>query len=137
MPTTTEVHARDRNTIIASVVAGKTYRILAKGQWVDWHIKTDARGFPSPFYLKPFEHRRRLSTANWFALVGFISPVPLTDRGELNPAGSELLDLSTYVDGVHTWNCPESGSLHVFANDLPNAYRNNKGFISVSIHEDN
>lgn len=133
MPSATKVHARDRNTCIAVVEAGRVYRLLANGDWVDWFIRTDARGFRSPFYLKPFERRRRLPSANWFALVGFIAPGPLADRAALNRSGQGLLDLSAYVDGVQPWTCPESGTLHVFANDVASAYWNNKGTISLSV----
>ena len=136
MPTAIEVHARNRNTFISAVEAGHKYRIVAEGQWQDWRIKSDARGFPSPFYLKPFERLRRLPSAHWFALVGFVTSEPLTDRNELNPHSSALLDLSAYLDGAQRWACLQSGSLHVFANDVSNAYRNNKGFVLISICEE-
>lgn len=133
MPLPTQVHASDKNTYVGEVQAGLTYRIVAEGHWVDWFIKTDARGFRSPFYLLPFERRRRLPSANWFALVGFVARSPMSVRSELNLAEQELLDLSGYANDTRLWTCSRSGSLHVFANDLATAYWNNRGSISISV----
>ena len=127
-----EVFARDKNTFMAEVIAGQSYRVSAEGCWIDWRIRTDARGFQSPFYLKPFERFRRLPEANWFALVGFIAPKPLASRDQISPPDFALFDMSPYVDGASRWTCPNSGCLHVFANDVSTAYRNNKGSISLS-----
>lgn len=128
-----EVKAKDRNTFVIDVSAGRHYRILAEGEWVDWWISTTARGFASPPLMRLAESRRRYREANWFALIAFIAPKPMLSRSDMEPHGTKLLDLSQYIDGSMQWMAPCSGSLHVFPNDVPNAYWNNKGSITLTL----
>ncbi len=127
-----KVHAKDRNTFVARVAAGSRYHLLAEGQWVDWWIRTTANGFSTPL-LRLMERHRRHPSANWFALIGFIASAPLPSRVDLEPLGVDLLDLSAYLDARKDWIAPSTGSMHVFPNDLPGAYWNNKGSITLTV----
>ena len=128
-----EVHARHRNTPVAHVVYGHRYRLTATGEWWDLWNDAGACGYNSVWYMKRFEHRRRLPEADWFALAGFIAPAALEHRRETEPLGTPCFDLSPYVSGRPDWVAPATGVLHVFANDLTCLYWNNWGHIALQV----
>lgn len=118
MTTTVTIRADQHwNNTGVQLDAGIEYELLARGEWTDWLIRTDADGF-SRWYLRPFERRRRAPDQPWFKLMGAVGE----DPARLFPIGR---------------GCrirPEvSGILHCFANDVPSAYGNNKGTLELEI----
>src|SRR5882672_8639966 len=72
---TQEIKARPFwNETGIQLISGETYLITAEGQWVDFYIRHDPNGDPSPNeYLRSFESKRRLPKENWFALAGALN----------------------------------------------------------------
>lgn len=99
------------------VQPGQTLGFLASGIWTDWVIQTGPDGFRKP-WLKPFERRRRVPDANWFALCGALD---------------EDLATAFIIGSALTRTFQTGGRLSVFANDVPSAYWNNKGAITLDI----
>ena len=100
---------------------GVTYRFTAQGQWIDWYIPhgPDGDGSGSHFLLRLFERWRRRPKDNWFALIGAIGE----DESTTFLIGSSL----------PRFKAPRSGELTCFANDVPWAYGNNKGSVSLTV----
>lgn len=131
LPGAVTVDSRSHYTAVATVTAGRVYRLSAQGRWVDWFICTDAGGFASWPLMASSEGRRRLPEAKWFALVGLITAdgqAPAHDAAGRTP----LFSLTPYLDGS-PWTAPADGTLQVFANDLPDRYGNNRGAIRVAL----
>ena len=101
----------------------KCYRFIATGTWIDWYIATDAKGYESNF-LKPLEKFRRYPQAKWFSLIGAI------DKDK-----STLFDIGHLIENNETYIATANGTLYCFANDVPIAYWNNKGFITLKVEE--
>lgn len=101
----------------------KRYKFSATGQWIDWYITTDAKGFEK-IWLKPFEPLRRFPNAKWFSLIGAI------DRDR-----STQFDIGLLVDNQKTYIATKNGILYCFANDVSLAYSNNKGSIDLKVEE--
>jgi hypothetical protein len=126
------VTSEDRYTTVGRVEAGTPYMLTARGMWRDWMVCTDASGFESIGIMKPFERKRRLPTARWFALVGVItetSAMPANDQ--LSLVG--VIDLTQYLGTSKAWVPTVGGTLHVFAKDMPSMYGNNDGFIRLQV----
>lgn len=107
------------NDVDIDVNVGERYEFEARGEWIDWYIPCHADGFTSKFLLaKLLERCRRVSEANWFALIGCLDRD--LKRHVVIGSGSE-----------HTFD--HSGHLYAFANDVPGFYWNNKGAIDLDI----
>ncbi|MBI2185720.1 MAG: hypothetical protein HYU37_01205 [Acidobacteria bacterium] len=108
--------------------AGVVYDIRATGTWLDASIRTGPAGYAStdvsplkvPFF-KLAESRRRVPTANWFALIGALDEDESTQFviGPGTPA--------------HGFTPPRDGELTCFANDLRSKYDNNSGAIEITV----
>ncbi|MBD8527661.1 hypothetical protein [Pseudomarimonas arenosa] len=129
------VWAEDRFTEVATVEQGRRYRIAVWGGWTDWWINSTPRGFDSTFMLRAFERHRVLPNAKWFALGGLVAASD-EDLGALDELVAEqAFDLTPFLDPGRLWTAPTSGSLYLFANDVPWAYFNNRGAIEVRVEE--
>ena len=137
--------------------AGREYRFEASGQWRDREIPCGPAGADDgDFHLGEIGHliggvadwaesvykklsgeeradllgSKRVSHADWFALVGAIA-----DGGNPRVDGTHDL-LTTFVIGDGCENAPErSGYLYCFANDAWGLYGNNREFVTVTIRE--
>jgi hypothetical protein len=99
------------------VDTGETYILKAVGVWTDRKTSCGPAGYASPnILMRWFEWSRRVRGANWFALIGAV------DRASLFPIG----------DGT-TLETTRRGVLFCFANDTPGFYRNNSGFVTLTI----
>ena len=116
-----EVPSRDKRTSTNLLVApGEQYEVTATGTWCDTekHCCT-ADGFESSnWILRLSEGRRRVPSANWFALIAAVGDdddtgVAVGARGVYEPAAA--------------------GTLVFFANDVSIMYFNNLGSVSVSV----
>lgn len=127
----TLVNSSDKYTDVGHVEAGRKYSLKAVGAWADWLVCTDAQGFTSKGPMKLWERQRRHPNARWFALIGVVARA----RESLRPDErvlSEPIDLSKAItEGF--WIAPETGTLLVFANDVPGFYWNNRGSIRVAV----
>ena len=108
------------------VEAGAVYDIEADGAWNDASIPSGPDGYSSnqvAFFKVPFfrlaESRRRLPSANWFALIGAID----TDESTQFVIGGGKLG----------YRPQKSGELTCFANDLRSKYDNNSGEIRLTV----
>lgn len=55
------------------LVAGRSYRLSARGTWRDASIVTDAAGYASRnLFQRATERLRRVPDAPWFALIGAV-----------------------------------------------------------------
>lgn len=126
------VVAKAKYTAIGRVQAGKAYVVTARGEWRDWVICTDARGFDSTWVMRWGEARRRHPEARWFALVGVITATTTPPEDDQH-ALVKPIDLSPYLAPGVPWISPASGTLFVFANDMPSMYWNNHGEIRVQL----
>src|SRR5262249_28711954 len=128
--------AREHATRVCPVDAGLRYQLRAAGTWKDWFITTDALGYPSTLIQRPFERRRLVPDANWFALCGVLAP-PKADADEvLQVVRSQAFDLSTFIASCAAWTPAQSAILYVFPNDLYSAYWNNSGAIEVTVESE-
>jgi hypothetical protein len=99
--------------------AGRTYRMSALGEWVDWRIPCGPAGYPSPNPIMRLAERfRRAPVDPWFALIGAM------DRN----SSSQFLIGAEYV-----YRPTRSGQLTCFANDVPGFYWNNTGEVELTI----
>jgi len=124
-PLVAGIYARPKwNDTSVLVKQGETYRLSATGHWFDASIKAGPGGYKSPnWWFRLLEGLRRISRADWFALVVTIGqdlstaivPVPKADA---QPA---------------TLNVAQDGILHAFANDLSWFYGNNSGHVLLTI----
>ena len=101
--------------------AGISYRFAAEGVWIDWNINygPDGGGSGSNLLLIVSEKLRRRPNDNWFALIG----------------GFGEDESSTFLIGSSNsgFTAPRSGELTCFANDVPVAYFNNKGSVTLTV----
>lgn len=114
------------------VSAGCHYHLTALGSWRDWNITTDARGYPiaqAGWYSRPLlralDGRKRLPSANWFALV-------LAIEADASTAAAPFTSGVDPSVGVR-WVASRDGELYAFANDHRWAYGNNSGSIQLSL----
>ena len=137
--------------------AGREYRIVARGEWLDGdipcgpagaadgefhfgkigHLAGDVAEWTEGLYRRATGKKRadfigskRFAHADWFALIGAIA-----DGG--NPQVDGTHDrLTSFVIGD---GCPctpaRSGYLYCFANDAWGFYGNNRGFVTVTVRE--
>jgi len=128
-----QLAAADRYTEVGPVQEGTRYRISADGQWKDWFIPATVHGFDSNFVLRIFESFRVLPGAKWFVLGGVVALEGATVRQLDRHVGQFGMDVSPFLVGSQTWVAPATGSLYVFANDVPWAYFNNTEAINFQI----
>lgn len=111
-----------------ALVAGASYKLSVSEDdtWQDADIECGPAGWESeelPWYkegiVKAFEKRRRLESANWFALVGAL--------------GDEDDALFCVGDGIECYVAVKDSDLYHFANDMPSRYSNNQGSLTVTI----
>ena len=97
----------------------REYGFVANGQWIDWFMAYGPDGGTSGLnlFLRLFEPFRRRPKDNWFALIGAVGEDESTSFliGSSNPR----------------FKAAKSGELTCYANDVPWAYANNKGFNSA------
>lgn len=105
---------------------GERYAFRAEGSWIDLTIYTTARGYEtreapalSRWFLSLFEGSLRMPGQNWFALVGTVG------RSE-----STAFVIGERLDG---WMPTAAGELWCFANDVPWAYFNNHGEVTLTV----
>jgi hypothetical protein len=108
------------------VEPGEHYTIAAAGRWTDLTIDTDAEGFLTDAapkltqgLMRKHEKNRRMPAERWFCLVGCVG-----ERGTPFRIGAGL-----------DWPVPAgaSGILLCFANDVPYAYWNNRGALTLTV----
>ena len=104
------------------LVAGRTYRLSARGTWRDASIVSDAAGYGSRnLFQRLTEGLRRVPDAPWFALIGAIHRQPATQ----------------FVIGTDcVFTAPQDGELTCFANDLRGFYFNNDGTVTLAVEEE-
>ncbi len=119
-------------TAIGRVEAGTAYVLKSRGVWRDWFVCTDALGYESKPLMKKYERERRLPEARWFALIGAITETPAMPESD-QATLVNLIDLTPYLRTGKPWIASATGTLQVFANDLPSKYSNNKGVIRLQI----
>ncbi len=98
---------------------GNQYKLEVSGDqhWKDWHVEAGPDGFEK-WYMKMFEPLRRVSHANWFALIGALG------RSKEN----------CFVIGRSISLAPIlAGELVCFANDVRGFYFNNSGSIELKV----
>jgi len=101
------------------LVAEERYAMTAAGRWVDWFIPHGPEGDPSDsFYMKMFEHLRRMKNENWFELIGALN----SDIGTAFPIGSGC-----------DYTAQAGGELTCFANDVEGFYFNNYGQVMLTV----
>jgi|JI10StandDraft_1071094.scaffolds.fasta_scaffold03647_19 hypothetical protein len=108
--------------------AGKSYLLRASGDWFDADIKASPIGWDlnsieewkRPFF-REVESLRPLNTGDrWFSLIAKIGK-----DGNIFEIGNEH----------QTLELADDGSLYCTANDLPIAYWNNSGFLTLTVDE--
>jgi hypothetical protein len=93
--------------------------MTAAGDWVDWFIHHGPDGDPSDsFYMRAFEHLRRMPHENWFALIGALD----SNIGSAFRIGSRC-----------SYTANAAGELTCFANDVEGFYWNNYGEVSLTV----
>jgi hypothetical protein len=119
-PVIAEIKARPFwNETGIQLILGETYLITAEGQWVDFYIRHDPNGDPSPNeYMRSFESQRRLPQENWFVLAGALN----SDASTAFRIGSR-----------RTYTPAASGQLTCFANDVEGFYWNNWGHVTMTV----
>ena len=122
-----EIIAREFwNATNVEVQMGDEYEFHAEGEWCDLTIRATAGGYAtedapwySRWFLSLFEKRRRLPAENWFVLVGAI--------------GKQAESAFVIGAGRQSWKATAAGELMCFANDVPGAYGNNFGSVTLTI----
>ena len=122
-----DVLAREkRNGTGIEVAPGERYLFRSEGEWTDLWIRCGPDGYAtrdapllSRWFLALFEGRRRLSAENWFVLAGVVGD----DDAAAFRIGGRLDD----------WGPTVAGELLCFANDVPSAYFNNRGSITLTV----
>jgi hypothetical protein len=100
---------------------GVRYLMEAQGQWTDLFLKYGPEGGPSRFaYLRRFEHKRRIPSADWFALCGAV------DENE---------DSKFVIGAGREYTATATGELTCFANDVPGWFFliNNHGSVELKV----
>lgn len=98
------------------VRAGETYIFLAKGEWTDWYIVSEADGYEM-WHMNLFRSYKRSPENKWFALMGSIGKT----------------DTIFLIGRMMKKTFMKTGKLYLFANDVRGFYFNNKGSIIVTI----
>ena len=163
LPVTLDVFARDRwNDTGIYLESGKTYNLVAEGEWMDASIKCGPAGTRDGKFdpaeiaqiassiwggvetiwktvsgnrQVDFWWTKREEEFDWFGLVGLVAndvPPPRRDEDEK----IERLPHQVFGIGDGTTFAPEkSGYLYCFANDAWHAYDNNRGSVRLTISE--
>lgn len=152
---TVPVYARERwNATGLYLEAGKTYRLEAQGQWLDWKVKCGPDGPEEPHWQKIFygftspsnwlqgRYRRtegkestivfgalRDQTARPFTLMGAIA----NGAGVHNKTKKLLPHQHFAIRRKATVTPTKSGYLYCYANDVWSFYFNNKGSVSLTV----
>lgn len=131
------------------VKQGERYHIVASGVWTDKSYPASADGYDSPNpILRAAEKLRRVEDKPWFCLVACIHPDAALEVH--NPNAGNMLDgviqnlmhsigkfdeesQLTGVGADGTLDITKDGYLYFFANDVPWAYSNNSGYLTVGI----
>ena len=104
-----------RETLVGSVTVGETWSFSASGQWTNGFIRCGPNGYRN-FLADAFQIAPREKGQPWLCLMGCI-------RGEPD---------STFPIGAGcTETFARTGDLVVFANDEPDGYSNNRGFVKL------
>ena len=108
------------------VAAGEQYAFQAQGKWLDFIISRTAGGYSteqapavSRSFLSRHEDSRRMPRENWFVLVGTVGQ----DESTAFVIGEKL----------ENWQPAGAGELMCFANDVPGAYFNNFGSVTLRV----
>lgn len=137
------------NTVGIVVKQGERYDITATGEWQDKEYTATAAGYDSPnWFMRRFEHTRRVAKAPWFSLIAAVHP---SHRLEFEQADTNMLtdlvvetfshtikkcDAASQLVNIGAQGSIEvdrDGYLYLFANDTAWAYDNNIGAVSVTI----
>lgn len=150
------ISAKDRwNRTGVFLEQGKTYKLSARGEWLDASITAEPEGAKQGFHLAKGAYvlasipegirgalrgfratrnadnslSRRYADAPWFALIGMIS------NGSGVDPYSQKLDTHQYFEiGRAREIVPEGdGYLYAFANDAWAAYGNNSGHVELTV----
>lgn len=137
------------NTVGIVVKQGERYDITATGQWQDKEYTATAAGYDSPnWFMRRFEHTRRVAKAPWFSLIAAVHP---SHRLEFEQADTNMMTdlfVETFSHSIKKCDAASQlvnigaqgslevdrdGYLYLFANDAAWAYDNNIGAIRVTI----
>lgn len=110
------VPAKDRAVLVGPAKAGECWTFAAEGEWRDLWRKCGPEGYRS-FLFHALDAWPRLWNAPYFCLVGILDDDPST-MFRIG-AGAQV-------------TMPRDGALHVFANDMPAMYWNNRGAIRLT-----
>lgn len=163
LPLTVDIFARDHwNDTGVYLQAGKSYRFVAEGEWMDASIKCGPGG-TSDGKFNPAEiaqiassiwggmetlwknvtgnrqvdfwWTKREEELDWFCLVGLVAnDVPAPKKDEKQEI--ERLPHQVFKIGDKTSFKPQkSGYLYCFANDAWHAYENNRGSVRLTVSE--
>ena len=111
---------RKWNNTYIQVKQEEEYSLLAAGEWIDLFIRSGPGGIEKPNSVqKLFAGRKRVPASNYFALIGAI------DR-DMNSA----FEIGNVKRKFHP---PRDGILYCFANDVPYAYWNNRGEVTLTV----
>ena len=118
---TVHVHARRYwNDTGLELVKDAVYACYARGRWWDLIFQSGPDGYEAPWWSllqRLLAGRRRVPTARWFALCGIVSG-----------GGTD-----TFLIGSAARLQVPAGRMLCFANDVPGAYWNNFGTITLTI----
>ncbi len=111
------------NNTSIKLEAGHAYCLIVSGNqsWRDGYIRACGPDGYCRRTLWLFEPLRRMSQANWFALIGSVEK----NRNTQFVIGS----------GLAIYHPSKTGNLFCYANDVYGFYWNNSGAISLSIYE--
>jgi hypothetical protein len=116
------------------IVKGQTYRFSVTGEWTDWFVKCDAKGPKSPIYRTVMSLMRLGLRVRKEESPHRVKPHFFTPIGNLACTANGAKPLHPFVISEgREWTAPADGILHVFANDWPNKYHNNRGCLTLSI----
>jgi hypothetical protein len=104
------------------VTVGQRYQLVAVGTWWDTVIRSDADGYPTPWWYPPqriAQRLRRLPSDDWFVLAGAIRTAEDCWHFAVGSSREVLM--------------PTRGQLSFFANDVPGFYWNNFGSLRLEI----
>ena len=113
------IHRKFWNNTGIALEGGVHYAFSADGSWWDLIYRCGPDGFESPnAFMRHFETKRRAPAERWFLLMGAID-------GD----ASTIFRIGTSAKVT----APRSGTLTCFANDVPSAYLNNWGSVTLTV----
>jgi len=96
----------------------KSYKLTARGLWIDFYIPSGPNGYGTPLFIKS---QLRFPQANLFTLIGSIE----ANEKALFSIGSELIGFTP----------ASTGELTCFANDVWYMYWNNWLSVTLTVVE--